>query len=120
VRGIHVVVLDKLMTSTILRRGGGAGFGTVGVGILLLFIHIASSYKLWQGVGIKVGDDLWVITMGFMREWRSFGGWGFYHRIREPMRKLISVNLNASHRALWPDGDSELDRLSTPAALSIQ
>jgi hypothetical protein len=36
---------------------------------------------------------------------------GGYHGIHEPMRELISVNLNASYRALWSDGDSELDRL---------
>jgi hypothetical protein len=39
---------------------------------------------------------------------------GGYHRIRELMRELISVNLNASYRALWSDGDSELDRLFVP------
>jgi hypothetical protein len=48
-----------------------------------------------------------------MREWRPLGDGG-YHGISEPMRELISVNLNASYRALWSDGDSELDRLFVP------
>lgn len=39
---------------------------------------------------------------------------GGYHGIREPMRELISVNLNASYRALWSDGDCELERLFVP------
>jgi hypothetical protein len=51
--------------------------------------------------------------MGFMREWKSFGDGG-YHRMREPIRELISVNLNVLYRALWSDGDNELDRLFVP------
>lgn len=56
-------------------------------------------------VGIKVGDDLW---------FTDHHGLHGYYGIREPMRELNSVNLNASYRALWSDGDSELDRLFVP------
>ena len=51
------------------------------------------------GVGIKVGDDLWVTDYYRLYARVEVVGDRGYHGIRELM-KLISVNLNASYRAL--------------------
>ena len=66
------------------------------------------------GIGIKVGDDLRVTDYYGLHARVEVVEDRGYHGIRELMRELISVNLNASYRVLWSDGDSELDRLFVP------